>query len=481
MRKSAQRFLTEEPRPTVWWLERAVWILSHTTTRISLADPSAPGSFPRCSTTSCGWTASRDSPVPISTPCCGSDDEVVAAWCRTERVEDDWAGALARAAQCSKGWVYERRKQLLATYKIDIALPFAFYRDLVFFGPNSLTKPKDRAALNAALARGDAATNLRLRQQAAKDFDRRRIDVVGATVRAPALLMSPKVAIDRTVAAHDQLDAEPAIQSVAPRQPDVGAVKVRGPVGAKGNSPGALNLRGGTRPGARGQGRRRSPSNARQASHEPLAGPSAGAPTRAAAPPIGSLPPAPAEKRVGPHALRSTLLPPPQRRAGPHALCSPPPPLTEKKDGLRGGRCPPPPPTVKKITLRTMRSAAASGNASGRPASRVTTLRRSHDQGPRTKAPRCHGLCALRTCGSRGCTMKSTSKKIARPTIRTLKEDADPVGLLPTLSAKLAEAYHAQLRAFLRRFLLVRFEPAVQRRILDAGKYPEAPSASPRR
>ena len=177
-------------------------------------------------------------------------DKVVAAWRKTERAEDDWAGALAQAARCSKGWVYERRKQLLAKYKIDIALPFAFYRDLVFYGPNSLTKPKDRAALNAALARGDAATNLRLRQQAAKDFDRRRIDVVGATVRAPPLLMSPKVAIEPKA----RTDAEPAVQSVAPREPDVGAVKVRGSVAAKGNSPGALNLRGGTHAGTRGQG-----------------------------------------------------------------------------------------------------------------------------------------------------------------------------------------------------------------------------------
>ena len=31
-RKFARRFLNEEPQPTVWWLERAVWILSHTTT-----------------------------------------------------------------------------------------------------------------------------------------------------------------------------------------------------------------------------------------------------------------------------------------------------------------------------------------------------------------------------------------------------------------------------------------------------------------
>jgi hypothetical protein len=182
------------------------------------------------------------------------DDEVVAAWCTTARVEDDWAGALAQAAGCSKGWVYERRKHLLAKYKIDIAIPFAFYRDLVFFGPNSLTKPQDRAALNAALARGDAATNLRLRQQAVKDFDRRRLGVVGATVRSPPLLMSPKVAIESTAVKPDQPGVRRGIQSVAPRAPDAGAVQARGPVGAKGNSPGALNLSAGTHAGARGQG-----------------------------------------------------------------------------------------------------------------------------------------------------------------------------------------------------------------------------------
>jgi hypothetical protein len=66
---------------------------------------------------------------------------------------------------------------------------------------------------------------LRLRRRAAKDFDRRRIDVVGGTVRAPPLLMSPKVAIDRTAAEHDQ----PDVQSVAPREPDVGGVKIVNP------------------------------------------------------------------------------------------------------------------------------------------------------------------------------------------------------------------------------------------------------------
>jgi hypothetical protein len=243
--KSAQRFLIEAPRPTVWWLERAIWILSHTTTnnqsRRSFGSWLVPKMLRDVLRLDCiaGFTTT-DLHAMLR-----QGDKVVVAWRRTERFEYDWAGALAQAAQCSKGWVYERRKQLLARWKIDIVLPYAFYRDLIFYGPNSLTKPQDRAALNAALARGDAATNLRLRQQAAKDFDRRRRSVVGATVRAPALLMSAKVAIEPTDVKHDQPVVGRAIQSVAQRVPDAGAAKVRGSVGANGRSPGALNLAAG--------------------------------------------------------------------------------------------------------------------------------------------------------------------------------------------------------------------------------------------
>ena len=184
-------------------------------------------------------------------------------------------------------------------------VPFAFYRDLVFYGPNSLTKPKDRAALNAALARGDAATNLRLRQQAAKDFDRRRIDVVGGTVRAPPLLMSPKVAIEPKAVAHDQPDAR--LRASRRAEPDVDAVLARGSVGAQGNSPGALNLRGDTHAGARGQG-----ADARPATPaKPVTNPSQGqevrrpAPHRPVQPPSSgrasvSLPPPPTGRIVLP-------------------------------------------------------------------------------------------------------------------------------------------------------------------------------------
>ena len=194
-----ERFLTGQPQPTVWWLERTIWVLSHTKTkdrsRHSFGSSLVPKMLREVLRLDriAGFTADNLEGLLRQT------DKVVAAWRKIDCVEDDWAGLLAQAAKCSKKWVYERRKALLAFCSIDIALPFAFYRDLVFFGPNSLTRPEDRAALNAALARGDAATNLRLRQQAAKDFDRVRVDVVGAAVKSPPLLMSPKVAVDQMV------------------------------------------------------------------------------------------------------------------------------------------------------------------------------------------------------------------------------------------------------------------------------------------
>ena len=68
--------------------------------------------------------------------------------------------------------------------------------------------------------------------------------------------------------------------------------------------------------------------------------------------------------------------------------------------------------------------------------------------------------------------MPLTSKKLARPTTKRPNEDPDPVGygtILAEMIAKLQDAYHARLHAFLRVFLLVRLAPAVLRSIFDAA------------
>jgi hypothetical protein len=242
-RKFARRFLNEAPRPTVWWLERAVWILAHTTTPDHARQSFGCWLIPQMLRDVLRLDSIASFTAAHLQALLQKKDRIVAAWRRTERLEDDWAGALAQVAHCSKAWIYARRKQLLATHSIDIAFPFAFYRDLVFFGPNSLTPPKVRAALNAALARGDAASNLRLRQQAVKDFDRRRLSIVGASLSRPLLAMSPKVAIPPpTQGDHDQLSQDlSTLPRVAPRRPDVAPAAV----GGSEARPRALNLSGG--------------------------------------------------------------------------------------------------------------------------------------------------------------------------------------------------------------------------------------------
>jgi len=65
----------------------------------------------------------------------------------------------------------------------------------------------------------------------------------------------------------------------------------------------------------------------------------------------------------------------------------------------------------------------------------------------------------------------AAAQKVARPPIKPPNPDSDPVGFAQVLaqtSTQLAEAYQEQLRAFLRKFDLVKFEPAVRQRIRAA-------------
>ena len=75
--------------------------------------------------------------------------------------------------------------------------------------------------------------------------------------------------------------------------------------------------------------------------------------------------------------------------------------------------------------------------------------------------------------------MALIAKKVARPRVKPPNPDPDPVGLAQVLaetSAELEEAYQERLRAFLRKFDLVRFEPAVRQRIRAAETAPGGPA-----
>ena len=60
-------------------------------------------------------------------------------------------------------------------------LPNTFYRDILYFGPNSVSTPKDRSATLAAHSARDGDEALRLRDKATLDFDWLRREVFGGT------------------------------------------------------------------------------------------------------------------------------------------------------------------------------------------------------------------------------------------------------------------------------------------------------------
>ena len=123
-----------------------------------------------------------------------SNDPVAVAWRSAKPADindpDDltgrrWAQSFAEKAGVSQQSVYNRRRLWLKRYGIDIKLPNAYYYGVLYYGPNSVTTGKDQQATLAAHTARDGDKLLRLRDKAAQDFDRLRIDVVGATINAP--------------------------------------------------------------------------------------------------------------------------------------------------------------------------------------------------------------------------------------------------------------------------------------------------------
>jgi hypothetical protein len=60
---------------------------------------------------------------------------------------------------------------------------------VLYYGPNSVTTGRDQQATVAAHSARDGEKLLRLRDKAAQEFDRLRIEVVGRTINAPPLQM----------------------------------------------------------------------------------------------------------------------------------------------------------------------------------------------------------------------------------------------------------------------------------------------------
>ena len=68
------------------------------------------------------------------------------------------------------------------------------------FGPPSMTRPQHRTALIAAVREQNGAKAIRLHERAATDFDRKRTEVVGATIKSRPHAMEVTVARNTALA-----------------------------------------------------------------------------------------------------------------------------------------------------------------------------------------------------------------------------------------------------------------------------------------
>ena len=217
-------FLNRMPKSSLWWLERAIFILSHRPEvdgfrRASFAEWLVPHMLRRVLRLDviAGFTSAGLGRLVRL------DDPVAVAW-RTAKPSDlkDWAGSIAKKAGYTRPTIYARQKEWRKDFKIDIALPYAFYRDLLHFAPRSLTEPRERDALIAAVHGGNGEAAVRLLADAAKHFDAQRIEVVGSAISAQPHAMSFRVARDvlpRWTSADQHRAGAKSLNAAEPRAP----------------------------------------------------------------------------------------------------------------------------------------------------------------------------------------------------------------------------------------------------------------------
>jgi hypothetical protein len=329
---SPEEFLQGTPQPTVWWLQRAIYVLSHWHVqgrwlRYSFATWLVPYVEQEllhfdvvASITTEGYHALL-----------ALNDTVAVAW-RSDPTPGagNWAGRLAQIAGCSRSTVFNRRDKWRRVYGIDIAFPLQMYSDILYYGHNSLAKPESITALMEAVDQEDGDEVVRLHADAIAYFERKRVQIVNpAFVRRPRAMelklppiAPPVVALpepddpdDLEFIDLDDLDLIAAVPT-RPRS----AIPILAPSSAGSHAP---QVR---------------PGRAQESRTSIVLRPS---------PP----PPPPTRKKL---VLPSPPPPPTPKKLvlrGP--LPTPPPPPTPKKLVLRGPLpTPPPPPTRKKLVLR---------------------------------------------------------------------------------------------------------------------------------
>jgi len=297
---SPDEFLQGPPLSTVWWLQRAIYVLSHwhqqgRWVRYSFATwlvPFVEQKVLHLDVVAAITTRGYHSLLALK-------DKVAVAW-RSDPTPGarNWAGRLARAAGCTRSTVYNRREAWWQEYGIDIARPLQMYSDILYFGHNSIAKPESITALMVAVDQEEGDEAVRLHAEAIAHFERKRVQIVN-----PALVSRPR-AMELKLPQSASRKKQPQIESL--ELGDVAFVDLDDvdPVDA--------------------------------------------VPRPVPARPVL----APVSAKSGPRELMQGLMKEPRKRVVLRAKCSPPPPATWKSVVLRARRNPPPPATRKRVVLQ---------------------------------------------------------------------------------------------------------------------------------
>ena len=184
-----EEFLSQEPKPTLWWLQRSIHIVSHYRQRGKLERFSfGRWLVPYVEDDVLHFDVIAGITADALHRMRGLRDPVAEAW-RKVRVDagENWAERLARAAKCSVATVYSRRDVWWNEIGTNIAFPLQLVIDVLHFGQASTARPENVAKMLAAVKAEDGAALLRLYTEALADFEHNRV-----TVLNPALLARPR-------------------------------------------------------------------------------------------------------------------------------------------------------------------------------------------------------------------------------------------------------------------------------------------------
>ena len=237
---SPDQFLQGTPKSTVWWLQRAIFLLSCQRekgrwVRYSFARWLVPYVEKE--------VLHLDVVARITTrgyhALLALNDPVAAAWrCDPTPGARDWAGRLARVAGCKRSTVYNRRDEWWEKYGIDIARPLQMYSDILYFGHNSIAKPESITALMVAVEQKKGREVVRRHAVAIADFERKRLEIVNPALVSPPRAMElnlppiPSPALDDLAFDRDAV----ALVAAVPKKPAL-AIPIPAPPAATSHPP----------------------------------------------------------------------------------------------------------------------------------------------------------------------------------------------------------------------------------------------------